>query len=234
MAFRDVAGPHFFRRLMSAMALDTKTTQLLDRALSKVDDQETRGTRLLDDAKRLWGRVQALMDMNLLPASSDTDPLQLACYAMQLPLREAKNLPAGKLGKSNVRDRAEQAAEMIVTMLGGKVDESLLDRTAQLLHELPQRNPILDEARLLSDAVNLDDFGIGGVLQQLIQLCRSGGGVTQVMDGLEKREQYGYWDARLKDSFHFEPVRQLARARLTHARQLAALLRQEMNEDRAT
>ena len=54
-----------------------------------------------------------------------------------------------------------------------------------------------------------------------------------IFDGLEKREQYGYWDARLKEGFHFEPIRQIARQRLEHARRMAALLMEEMKEDRA-
>jgi hypothetical protein len=61
---------------------------------------------------------------------------------------------------------------------------------------------------------------------------RQGGGVAQVADGSEKREQYGYWDARLKDGFHFEPVRQIARRRLEHARHVADLLSAELGEDR--
>jgi hypothetical protein len=52
-----------------------------------------------------------------------------------------------------------------------------------------------------------------------------------VADGAEKREQYGYWDARLKDGFHFEPVRQMAKRRVEHAREVARLLLEELKED---
>ena len=41
----------------------------------------------------------------------------------------------------------------------------------------------------------------------------------------------GYWDARLKDGFHFAAVRDIARRRLDHARQATALLKQELAED---
>jgi hypothetical protein len=71
-----------------------------------------------------------------------------------------------------------------------------------------------------------------GVLLQAVHLSRLGSGVVQVADGLEKREQYGYWDVRLKEGFHFEAVRQMARRRLEHTRRAAALLREEMKEDR--
>jgi hypothetical protein len=215
------------------MSLDAKVKQLLEKALTRFEDQESRGPRLVDDARRLMGRVQRFLEMKLIADEVDPTALELACYGLQLPLRQTKSLPAGKLGRTNIRDRAEQAAEMLVGLTERSLDEGLLDRATKLLLELPHRSPALDEARLLADAVNLEDFGVVGVLLQTIQLCRAGGGVAQVVDGLEKREQYGYWDARLKEGFHFDAVRQIARERLEHARRVATLLLKEMNEDRA-
>src|SRR5206468_991965 len=104
-------------------------------------------------------------------------------------------------------------------------------RATRVLHEMPHRSPILDEAKLLADAVNLDDFGVTGLTQQIVQLARQGEGVVQLADGLDKREQYHYWEARLKDGFHFEPVRHIARRRLESARQVARLLMEELKED---
>ena len=216
------------------MPLDAKLRQRLERVLARVDDHDTRGTRLLDDARRLWTRVRTLLGMNLLPGEIETDPLELACYALQFPARQVRTLPTGKFGRTNLRDRAEQAAEMLVTELtawGEPVDVAVVDRATQILHELPHRAPMLDEARLLADAVNLDDFGMIGLLLQTIQLTRQGGGVTQAADGLQKREQYGYWNARLKEGFHFDPVRKIASARLEHLRAASALLEAELKED---
>ena len=131
----------------------------------------------------------------------------------------------------NLRDRCEEAAEGLIVEAGAWADDALLDRTARLLREAPHRPPMLDDAKVLADAVNLEDFGVVGLVQQVIQLARHGQGVAQLADGLEKREQYGYWDARLKDGFHFGPVRDQARRRLEHARQTAALLREELADD---
>jgi hypothetical protein len=218
-----------------AMALEGNVIQVLERALSTVDDQGTRGPRLLDDARRLWARVQSLLALNLLPEGADRDALELACYALQLPQKQSsggKSNGKNASPRHNPRDRAEHAADMLAATLSGRAPSPLMERTARLLHELPQRAPMLEEARLLSDALNLDDFGVTAMLLQAAQLSRTGGGVTQVLDGLEKREQYGYWDARLKDGFHFEPVRKIARERLEHTRRAAALLRSELGEDR--
>lgn len=209
------------------MSLDAKVTQRMERALNEVDDRGMTGPRLVDDARRLWRRMQQFMALGLIPSVSETTAMELALYALQLPFRQSSAPASGKLGQSNLKERAEQAAEMLVGLLGGEVDERMLDQTTRLLHELPHRSPMLDEAKLLADAVNLDDFGVTGLLLQAIQLARQGGGLHQWIEGAEKREQYGYWDARLKDGFHFEPVRRLAQQRLDNARAAVKLLLDE-------
>lgn len=186
---------------------------------------------LTEDARRLWKRVQRLASMKLASIVGETDAVELACYALQLPLRQRKLLPSGKLGRTSLKDRAEQAAELLVSQLGDDLDETLLDETTRVLHELPHKSPMLDAAKLLADAVNLDDFGVVGLVNLTLQLGRQGCGVLQVANANNKREQYGYWDARLRDGFHFEPVRAIARKRLERARQILKQLGDELAED---
>jgi hypothetical protein len=214
------------------MPLDARLRQRLEQALGVVDDHGTSGPRLLDDALRLWRRVETLVAMNLVPGEGlDRDALELACYSLQLPSRRSRTLPTGKPQRSTVRERAEESAELLLGIAGTDTDELLLDRATRLLHEMPHRSPMLDEARLLADAVNLDDFGVVGVSLQIIQLVRQGEGVTQIAERCEARELYGYWEARLKDGFHFEAVRQIAEKRLESARLVCALLIAELRED---
>ena len=214
------------------MPLDARLRQRLELALGAVDDHATAGPRLLDDAVRLWRRVEKLVAMNLVPAEGlDRDALEAACYALQLPLRRTRTLPTGKAQRTTLRERAEESAELLLGVAGTDTDELLLDRATRLLHEMPHRSPMVDEARLLADAVNLDDFGAVGVALQIIQLARQGEGVLQLAEGCEARELYGYWDARLKDGFHFEPVRKLASQRLENARKVAKLLADELGGD---
>lgn len=217
---------------MAQMALEGKILQTLERSLATVDEQGTRGTRLVDDAKRLWARVQLLLAMKLVEEAVDQDALHLACYALQLSARTVGKNGGGRSQRHSPRDRAGHAAEMLAALL--PADNPIAERASQILTELPLKSPARTEAKLLSDAVNLDDFGVTAMLLQAVQLSRTGSGVSQVLDGLEKREQYGYWDARLKDGFHFDAVRQIARHRLENTRKAAALLRDEMGEDRAT
>jgi hypothetical protein len=212
------------------MPLDAKLKRRLQQSLAVVDEHGTRGPRLLDDAQRLWSRARSFIRMKLAD-DVDADALELSCHALQLPMRQIKLISTGKLARTNLRDRAEQSAELLVSLIGEDVEEQLLDRTTRILQEMPHRNPMVEEAKLLADALNLEDFGLIGLLALTIQLSRQGDGAKQLIEGIEKRDQYGYWEARLKDGFHFEQVRQIARRRLDHARQAAKLLLAEMDED---
>src|SRR5687767_14550147 len=109
------------------MSLDAKLTRQIERLLRVVDDHGTEGSRLIDDAKRLWRRVQNFVGMGLVTPESDMEALELSCYALQLPMRQTKSLPVGKLARTNLRDRAEQSAELLVGLLGDDIDENLLD-----------------------------------------------------------------------------------------------------------
>jgi hypothetical protein len=214
------------------MSLDGNVRQRLVAALAVVDEHGTVGPRLADDAGRMFARIERFTGMKLVAEGIDIDALELACFAMQLQSRRVKSLPTGRTGRTSLREKAEEAAELLVGADIGLEDE-LLDRTTRILHEMPHRSPMLDEAKLLADAINLDDFGITGLIQQTIQATRQGDGITAMADNLRKREEYGYWEARLKDGFHFDPVREIARKRLDNARHVAMLLVAEMKEDGA-
>jgi hypothetical protein len=215
------------------MPLDGALKHRLERALSVVDDHGTRGTRLLDDARRFCARIRRLMGRGMLPPETDSAALEVACMALQLPLRATRGSAGKATGRSTLRERAEQASEMLVGLTQDAADEALVEETTQLLIQVHLRNPASEQAKLLADALNLEDFGVAGLIAQTITIARQGGGVMQVADGCEKREQYGYWEARLKDGFHFEQTRLLARRRLDHARKAAALLIAELKEDGA-
>lgn len=213
------------------MSLPADVRKRMEKVLSTVDDQGLLGPRLKGDAARLWNRIQKYTSMNLIGPEVDAEALELACYALQLPPRQGKGTVAGRLGRTNLRERCEQSAELLVSLMSSDIDEALLDRTTRLLQEVPHRSPVIDEAKLLADAFNLDDFGIIGLMAQAVQLGVLGEGVADLAEASEKREEYGYWEARLKDGFHFEPIRAIAAKRLATSRRVAKMLADELKED---
>jgi hypothetical protein len=210
--------------------MDGKLRRQFEKALAEVDERHTRGPRLVDDAQRLFARVQKFISMKLITNEPDLEGLELASWALQLPQRQT-SASVGKLARSSVKQRAEQSAELLVTLLSDHAPEDLLDRTTRLLLESPQRQPMIEEARLLGDAISLEDFGMIGLTTLMIQLALQGNGVNQLVESYEKRDAYGYWDARLKEGFHFDVVRAMAKKRLEQARAAAAALLAEVKDD---
>lgn len=212
-------------------AVESKLMRKVHDALIVVDDHDTQGPRLLDDAQRLLRRIDRLIRMGAIVAGMDLQALELACYALQLPMRHKIGAGASRLGVMNIRERCEQSAELLVMQLGADVTEALLDRTLRILQETSQRSPMLDEAKLLADALNLEDFGVAGLFRAQILLSLGGGGVDQLLQSILKREQYGYWEARLKDGFHFEASRQIAKSRLEATRAAIKLFTDDLDSD---
>jgi hypothetical protein len=210
------------------MPLDAGLVKRLGRILRSLDERSQEGPRLVDDAARLWRRLQKMLSMNLVPTTADLAALELSCYALQLPFAGDKAVRGKSQVKTRLRDRATLSIELLPKLFDdASADESLLDRTLTLLEQMPDREPKLPDARLLADAINLEDFGVTGIILQTIQLCRQGDGLAQLIDGAEKRELYGYWDARLRDGFHFEYTRRIAHQRLENARAATKLLAEE-------
>lgn len=216
------------------MPLDAKLRSLLDQQLrARPSPREAEGpyaARLIDDAQRLFSRVKRLISDRAVAAGADIDALELACYAMQLPMRHSET--TSKLGVVSLLERSNQAAELLVGLTGEVASNSLLDRATRLLHEASQRTPMLDEAKLLADATSLEDFGVAGLCRNAMRLVEQDAGLTQLAEAVAKREAYGYWEARLKDGFHFDASRKVAAERLAQAREAFRSLLSELSEDR--
>lgn len=183
--------------------------------------------RGVEDATRLVARVGHFVSLNLAAEEVDRDALDLAAWALQLPGPPQKQ--QGRTGPPSLKERSEQAAELLLNLPGSpKAEEELLDRAAGILRDLPRKSPESAEARLLADAVNLEDFGLLGLVLSAMHIGRGNAPLSQVIDAFHKRTAYGYWDVRLKDGFHHRHVRELARQRLEEARKAVAGLEAEL------
>lgn len=214
------------------MPLDASLRSHLQQMLAQTSPH-AQPARLSGESTRLWNRVLRLLGLGLIKSDPDLDAMELACVALALPTAHAKPTSTHKLGGLSLIERSELASDTLLHLAGRKIEPRLLDRSMRLLHEMPQRHPMSDDARVLADAVNLDDFGVIGLVLQSAALAAPGG-VAAVLAAFEKREQYGYWDARLKDSFHFPAVRKMAEMRLKFARHAVSLLRRELADDTPT
>jgi len=67
---------------------------------------------------------------------------------------------------------------------------------------------------VLSDACNLDDLGALGMWRELRRFAMEGRGVEDVLTSWQRKLDYGYFAARISDTFRFAESRRWAKARV--------------------
>lgn len=92
-----------------------------------------------------------------------------------------------------------------------------LERICAIIMDSGKRETSLIEAMILSDARNLDDMGAIGIFNELRRYVVHGRGVSGAIVSWKRKMEYDYWKARLRESFRFDPVRELASRRLEFA-----------------
>ncbi len=127
---------------------------------------------------------------------------------------------AGEVDRFRVRCRPtndvqfELAAGMVEASLRKLVSPGVAQRAANAIRGLNDRACTLAETHIVSDADNLDQIGPLWLLQSVRRERTEGRTLNQVLDAWHRQQEYHYWEARIRDGIHFEPVRALAWSRL--------------------
>ena len=108
----------------------------------------------------------------------------------------------------------EQGALMLESRLASLLPADSLARASQAVRTLDDRQIESIEGQVVSDADNLDEFGVLSLWQIIRRGAVEGKGIQAVIDTWHRRKEYRYWDARLNDSFRFAAVRAVAEKRL--------------------
>lgn len=134
-------------------------------------------------------------------------------------------------------DHREQSAEMMERCLAGLLPTDSLQRAGTAIRALnhrPQRSadksngePL--EAKIISDARNLDEFSMVALWAMIRRGMLEGTAVQAVIDRWHRRMEYHFWSARLSDSFRFQAVRTLAKKRLDGFERLMKDLEAQQN-----
>jgi hypothetical protein len=177
-------------------------------------------------APKLPSNLPLLLGLELV-VSPNAAALELAVEAIQNSVSRRTE----KSQRASWRQNSMPAIRSLNKLFSSS-DSDLLEDARNILQEASKSPPSTDDARLLADALNLDDFGIHGLLQQALRMGATGATLQELLESFKRQEQYGYWEARLKEDFHFEPVRRLAAQRLAHLRKVTAMLKEEMNAGR--
>jgi len=125
-------------------------------------------------------------------------------------------------------DAAETAADQLKDLL----PQTDLDAMLRILSEHRRRDTKIPEARILSDALSMEEFGLIGLWNQNRLFHASGKSIEQLLKLWKAQHDYGYWESRLRDGFHYEIARQSAKSRLSQMKGIyERLQREHLGED---
>ncbi len=148
-----------------------------------------------------------------------------ALYAV---IAQSNTAPGKPADDEAFGDAAETAADQLKELL----PQNDLDLMLQILQEHRRRDTKMPEARLLSDAISLEEFGLIGLWNQVRQFHAAGKSLEQLLKLWKAQHDYGYWESRLRDGFHYESSRRTARDRLGQMKGIyERLQREHLGED---
>lgn len=127
----------------------------------------------------------------------------------------------------SAEDVKEYSAELAGDRLATKLPARQLELVEEIIRRAHDATIDIPESKVLSDADSLDDLGTLGVWRDLRRYVLEGRAVEDAIRAWERREQYGYWDARIRDAFHLDTAKRLAEKRLAAARAFMQQLSRE-------
>jgi hypothetical protein len=137
----------------------------------------------------------------------------------------AQNIAAP--GKPADDEAFGDAAELAADQLKDLLPQNDLDTMLRILHEHRRRDTKLPEARLLADALSMEDFGMVGLWNQSRHHHAAGKTLEQFLKLWKAQHDYGFWESRLRDGFHYEAARRAAKDRLAHMKGIYERLQRE-------
>jgi len=115
-------------------------------------------------------------------------------------------------------DLRDFATQVVQENLAEMLNPRQMERVCSIIIESGKRDTALVEAMILSDARNLDDMGAIGIFNEFRRYVVHGRGASEALSSWNRKIEYDYWSARLRESFRFDSVRQLAARRLETAK----------------
>ena len=188
---------------------------------------------------RLWEHTERVVELSrrLFRAHGsefeniDGDALDTA--ALFHAIGWAEQYRAGQVQRWQILSKPTSDAqrELAASVLTAKGDAQLAGRTLRLACETIRlagsRTPSTVEARMLSDAENLAEFGLLDVVRQIRTQTGEGRPLAHLLDMWTRQIEYGYWDLRIEEGLHFDTSRKIARSRLAHVQNFAEALHVE-------
>jgi HD superfamily phosphodiesterase len=127
----------------------------------------------------------------------------------------------------SAEDVKQYSAELAGDRLAGRLPQRQLEFVQEVIRHAHDAAGNIPESKILSDADSLDDIGALGIWRDLRRSILEGHAVDEAVRIWQRREQYGYWEARMREALQLETSRRLAAGRLAAARAFMQQLARE-------
>ena len=127
----------------------------------------------------------------------------------------------------SAEDVKQYSAELAGDRLAGRLPQRQLEFVQEAIRHAHDAASNIPESKILSDADSLDDIGALGIWRDLRRSILEGHAVDEAVRIWQRREQYGYWEARMREALQLETSRRLAAGRLAAARAFMQQLARE-------
>jgi len=175
---------------------------------------------LWDRTQRLLRNVERICELPELAEANlpiDRFALVAAAYFCESGLgryNEAEEMPSKPvLADIRFSDLLDFSTQIVTEKLTGKLAAAKINKINRIIVESGGNSTDMTEAMILSDARNLDDMGAMGMFNEFRRYAIQGKGASGALQSWQRKIDYRYWQARLKESFRFESVRVLAQRR---------------------
>lgn len=194
--------------------------QLAQRTFNAPESSDKRDHWLWDRTVRIVqnvGQICRLPELAGQAVSIERSCLIAATYFCLSGLTRPTNAekhpsPSSRLD-SNDTNMCELSAKIAAEALPSVFSQARVHKVCQIITESCNRFTDMTEAMILLDGRNLEDIGAIGLLHELRQYIINGKAISEILDSWKCKTEYGYWQARLKEGFRYEAVREMARQR---------------------
>lgn len=119
----------------------------------------------------------------------------------------------------------EIAADWLEQQAAGILSPGSIGRAVKMIRQLGDRRTDLLECRILADADNLDNIGPQAIGLMIRKMLAEGRTLADLVAAWDRQEEYQYWQARIKECFHFKAIRGIAQRRYQAMRECMNALR---------
>lgn len=174
---------------------------------------------LWEHSARVAKAARAIAHLPAVQAKSPDEAVVLAA-ALYHDADWVTRVHAGEVDRSQILlhqppdNHRVRSAEVMERSLAKLMPAESVTRASRVIRNLYARDTAQIEGQIVADAESLDEFGLLAFWPSIRRGSLDGKGVKAVLDTWHRRKEYRFWTARLKDSFHFSEVRELAKERL--------------------